>query len=149
MKRGVSEDREVEIAAKVQRVPIEKARWGTTAARWIIEHATKWALLPGGPRPWELTHSVEISTECWPQRGKLTAKLRKYNEEVFTVGKTANRTLVFVWVQRGWTDHDWLITLVGIQAGIEEVIGLLCDDFPITVTESQQFREGHSAAKWM
>ena len=87
VKRGASEDREVEISAKAQRFPIGKARFGTRAERWIIEHATKWTQLPGGDRPWELTHSVEISTECWPQRGKLTGKFRKYNEELFTVGK--------------------------------------------------------------
>ena len=149
VKRDASEDREVENGAKVERVPIEKARFGTEAGRWIIEHATKWTQLPGGDRPWETIHSVEISTECWPQRGKLTAKLRNYNEEVFKVGTMGNRTLVCVWVQRGWTDHDWLVTLVGSKAGVEEVIGLLCDDFPITVTESQQLRQGDSAAKWM
>ena len=60
-----------------------------------------------------------------------------------------NRIVVCVWVQRGLTDYDWLITLAGIKAGVEEVIGLLCADFPITVTESQQLRQGDSAAKWM
>ena len=149
VKRGASEDREVDIGAKVQRVPIENARFGTEAGRWIIEHATKWTQLPGGDRAWEITHSVEISTECWPQRGTLIAKLRNYNEEVFKVGTMGNSTLVCVLVQRGWTDHDWLVTLVGSKAGVEEVIGLLCDDFPITVTESQQLRQGDSAAKWM